>query len=283
MGFQHITMALLKMKIAIQNFLFKLGYNVSRSRAGSAIGRRQLETFFSRFREKYVCVDLLRIGGQGDGGYLVPDCLGDIKYCFSAGVSDIADFEQDLAKRYNITSFMADGSVEAAPVQGDHFKFMKKFIGNGPGQQDYITLSDWIRQTIGHDDSPKILQMDIEGGEFDVLICESIASFSVAVIEFHGLHRMFNPGYLDMISSIFKKIYRDFSICHVHPNNHVGHLGVHESCGIQIPDVIEVSFIRNDLIDRCRRMGQISLPHEFDRKNVSGQDDIVMPDIWWKS
>jgi hypothetical protein len=41
--------------------------------------------------------DLIRIGGTGDGGYLVPDDLEGIEYCFSPGVSTTVDFETHLA------------------------------------------------------------------------------------------------------------------------------------------------------------------------------------------
>ena len=40
---------------------------------------------------------LIRIGGNEDGGYLVPDDLEGIEYCFSPGVSTTVDFETHLA------------------------------------------------------------------------------------------------------------------------------------------------------------------------------------------
>ena len=125
--------------------------------------------------------------------------------------------------------------------------------------------------------------MDIEGGEFDVLICESLASFSIVVIEFHWLKRMFRPDFLDMLPTIFEKIYRDFPICHVHPNNWAGRDGMTTFDGISIPSEIEITLIRNDLISTCHSDQKITLPHELDRKNVPEQEDIVMPDIWWTS
>ena len=55
-------------------------------------------------------IPLIRIGGNADGGYLVPDDLDGIEYCFSPGVNTVADFENDLADR-KIRSFLADLSV----------------------------------------------------------------------------------------------------------------------------------------------------------------------------
>src|SRR5262245_53497979 len=36
---------------------------------------------------------LIRIGEEGDGGYLVPDDLDDVVACFSPGVGAVASFE----------------------------------------------------------------------------------------------------------------------------------------------------------------------------------------------
>jgi hypothetical protein len=49
---------------------------------------------------------LIRIGATADGGYLIPDDLEDIRYCFSPGVAQSSAFEADLASR-GIESFMA--------------------------------------------------------------------------------------------------------------------------------------------------------------------------------
>ena len=46
---------------------------------------------------------------------------------------------------------------------------------------EFIRLNDWLFQSIKNDDSQKILQMDIEGSEFEVLTyesAESLAQFS---------------------------------------------------------------------------------------------------------
>ena len=69
---------------------------------------------------------LIRTGGELDGGYLIPDDMDGVKYCFSPGVSSVADFENDLAKR-GIKSFLADYSVNGPPVENELFDFEKNF------------------------------------------------------------------------------------------------------------------------------------------------------------
>jgi hypothetical protein len=207
--------------------------------------------------------------------------LEEVKYCFSPGVSRTAKFEAELSNSYGIKCFLADASVDSLPVENQMFQFTQKFLGN-ISSENTITLSEWIFQNIGTDNSSKILQMDIEGGEYDVLNYESVdtlASFSVLIIEFNNLDEIFETSFLKMISTIFEKIYRNFKICHVHANNAGGFTEVN---GIGVPRVIEITFMRIDLIDRFLNNAEIMLPHILDEKNESKIPDIVMPEIWWK-
>ena len=84
-----------------------------------------LRRFVSRFRENYRGVELLRVGPKYDGGYLVPDVLTEIDYCFSAGVGHTSDFEKDLYSKYRIRSFMLDASVDFPQLEGGFFEFKK--------------------------------------------------------------------------------------------------------------------------------------------------------------
>lgn len=243
--------------------------------------KSDLEVFLSRFREKYISCELVRVGGEGDGGYLHPNNLEEIVYCFSPGVSCTADFEKELSDKYNIKSFMADASVTEPPILDGNFKFIRKFLGVCTKDQ-FITLSDWISESIGESKANKILQMDIEGSEYDVLMYEDaevLASFSSMIIEFHGLQKLFEKDFLRMFSTIFEKIYKHFSICHVHPNNCCGTATLD---GIGVPRVMEVTFVRNDLLEKVSSTRMTHLPHPLDRKNVERKSDIVMPEIWWK-
>ena len=240
-----------------------------------------IQHFLSRFRENYASVDLTRIGGHGDGGYLLPDNLDEVKYCFSPGVATTANFEQQLSQQYGIKSFMADASVSKSPVSDENFHFIPKFLGSRT-HENMVTLSDWMDSCIGNDQAPKILQMDIEGGEYDVLIYESpetLAKFTTMIIEFHWVDMIFERNFVRMFSSVFEKIFLNFSIAHVHPNNCCG---TAVQNGLEIPRVFEVTFIRNDLLERFRNKSKVKLPHPLDSRNVPSNPDIAMPAVWWK-
>jgi hypothetical protein len=74
-------------------------------------------------------IDLIRIGGSGDGGYLIPDDLEGLEYCFSPGVSTVSDFENHLADLH-ISSYLADYSVPSPPIDRPEFTFDPKFLGS---------------------------------------------------------------------------------------------------------------------------------------------------------
>jgi hypothetical protein len=265
----------IQIKKLIQYLFLKLGFILKKP-----ADCENLELFISNFRNSYVSVDLVRIGGNGDGGYLVPNILNKIKYCYSPGVDTTANFESELSKKFSIVSFMADASVSGPPFLDKNFIFIKKFLGSKT-EDEFITLSDWLLET-GCNEEKKILQMDIEGGEYDVLTYESseaLSKFSMMVIEFHGLQNIFDKDFLKMLNAIFEKIYKNFSICHVHPNNVSG---IASYGGINIPRLIEVTFINKDLLEACQLKSEISLPHKLDMQNSENYKEITMPEIWWK-
>jgi hypothetical protein len=244
------------------------------------VPKNNLEIFFSKFRKKYISCDLIRIGSPGDGGYLMPNILNEVSYCFSPGVDNIADFEKELSEKYNIKSFMADASVKGPPFQNKNFEFIPKFLGTVENNKT-TTLSNWIKKTIGDDKGNKILQMDIEGGEYDVLLYEgpdTLAKFQVMIIEFHDVHKIFHRDFFKIFSNIFDKIYSNFTICHVHPNNCCGKLVIDN---FSIPAVLEMTFIRNDLVTKYKSSNKIVLPHNLDSQNVLKNIDIPLSKNWY--
>jgi len=239
-----------------------------------------LKNFIKRFNQNYINCDLVRIGGGSDGGYLLPNNLDEIKYCFSLGVGGSINFEKELSTLYGIKSFMADGSDDIISFSEKNLFFSKKYISSRTYDNN-ITLSDFIYSSIENSLDNKILQMDIEGSEYEVLSYESsekLSSFTTLIIEFHELHKLFETEFLRTCTSIFEKIYLNFSICHAHPNNCCGIAEIGE---IKVPRVMEVVFIRNDLVSRFKNKKKIVLPHEFDCKNMKHLPDLKMPKEWY--
>jgi len=221
--------------------------------------------------------NLVRIGGDGDGGYLVPDDLDGIQACFSPGVSDIATFEQDLVDR-GIRCFLADHSVDRPPIQHRLIEFEKKFLG--PVDRDeFMTLESWVsRKVAGENDF--ILQMDIEGAEYGVISDTSRATlrrFRILVIEFHGLDALCDKGGFELINLTFAKLLADFEVVHIHPNNCFSAVRCN---GFLIPPLMEFSFLRKDRISTSER--RTDFPHELDRASLMDRPDYALPDCWFR-
>jgi hypothetical protein len=130
--------------------------------------------------------ELVRIGGNNDGGYLIPNDLEGITTCFSPGVDVTASFEKDLLGR-GIKSHLADASVNAPPDGLEVASFEKMFLG-GVADKDHITLEQWTRRSGGYV-GDWILQMDIEGSEYDLLDYIFSNNFQVniryLIVQFH--------------------------------------------------------------------------------------------------
>ncbi len=75
---------------------------------------------------------LVRIGGCRDGAYLLPDDLDGITACFSPGVFNRKDFEDELAHSHSIRSHMCDYSSDPSrfrtPLIEDMQTFDKKWL-----------------------------------------------------------------------------------------------------------------------------------------------------------
>jgi hypothetical protein len=137
--------------------------------------------------------DLIRIGGNRDGAYLVPSDLQGIAKCFSPGVNNYKYFEDELSLVFGIQCYMCDYSSDesnfATPlIKGMQF-FQKKWL-DVDGGRDSISLSEWINGTDAGADEDLMLQIDIEGAEYRNLISAEpglLKRFRIIVIELHTL------------------------------------------------------------------------------------------------
>ena len=230
-------------------------------------------------------VNLIRLGPDGDGGYLIPDDLSGIEYGFSPGVCTESGFEADLAKR-GLKVYLADYSVDSASVNDPNLFFDKKFIGS-LSDREFMTLDEWKNKKIPSYSGDLILQMDIEGAEFEAIMSVSaslLSQFRIMVIEFHFLQELFNRPYFDLSSRVFRKILQNHSVAHIHPNNCCGSVkvpnqwthGNRAGC-LEIPRVSEFTFYRNDRIKKesyCR-----VFPHSLDQDNTS-KPSLALPHCW---
>jgi hypothetical protein len=221
-------------------------------------------------------IELIRLGPNRDGGYLVSDDLAGIEYAFSPGVADESGFEMALAA-LGIRIFLADRSVDGPAQRNEYFDFEKKFVG-ALSNDDYTTLDEWKNRKLPNYRGDLLLQMDIEGAEIEAILSVSpalLAQFRIIVIEFHDLGSLWNRPYFELASRAFRKLLGTHRVVHIHPNNCCGSA---RSRGIEIPRLAEFTFHRRD---RGKERGlRQTYPHPLDRDNVD-RPSLVLPACWY--
>jgi hypothetical protein len=223
--------------------------------------------------------ELIRYGNQGDGGYLIPNDLVGIKACFSPGVHMVSEFEFDCLK-VGMKVYMADKSVEKPNlnIPETDYNFIQKFVGC-TNNLDFITMDSWVESSKLSSESELILQMDIEGSEYNSLINmtdDLLMKFRIIVIEFHSLQDLWQPRFFDIASIAFNKLLQTYTCVHIHPNNEDG---IDTRLGIEIPKTAEFTFLRNDRI--VSKKATVNFPHKLDFDN-SDKKHISLPNNWYK-
>ena len=239
--------------------------------------KEEIQKLIDSLRPVKTKFNMIRVGGDNDGGYLLPNDLSGISVCFSPGVDVTASFEIDLCKR-GISSHLADASVDAPPKNFTPLSFTKKYLG-GYNNDTYMTLTSWMyeqRAFMGD----FILQMDIEGGEYTTLLCtppDVLRKFRIIAVEIHNVQTWFTPLAWPVVTTFFEKLLEDFRVVHNHPNNNCPLIEVD---GILMPTVFELTLLRKDrtiALDYCDEF-----PHPLDQPNVLDKPDRPLPEGWYK-
>lgn len=267
-----------KLKIKIINF-FNLIFNSLKLNLhlDSTVSKKDILDLVSLMKVKNLGYKLIRVGAKNDGGYLVPDILDQIEYCFSPGVGKVYEFEKEIYQK-KIPIFLADGSIEKDNIKIDSFDFVKKNISSFNGQNN-LTLERWINLKLNKKNSNLILQMDIEGSEYEAINATSeeyLNLFKIMIIEFHFLEKIYNRLGYNTVKNCLSKIRESFEVAHIHPNNCLGFFYI---CGEKFPTALEITFLRKDL---CKKINRIKeLPNILDQKNIKDLPDIFLSNKWY--
>jgi hypothetical protein len=262
----------LKMKQGIKDAAFAMGFNLT-----TQLSADEVRTLVRTLRPVDCGIDLIRIGPRGDGGYLIPNDLEGIEYCFSPGVSALADFESHLAT-LGIKSYLADYSVDAPPIHRPELTFDKKFLGANDSET-FFTLESWMNKYLPESSGDLLLQMDIEGFEYEVILStppKILDGFRIMVIEFHFLEKLFDPFTYRLYKACFDKLSTMFHVAHLHPNNCCGSV---RKGDLEIPRAMEFTFYNKRRVSRTEYTQ--ALPHPLDSDNVSHRESLLLPKSWY--
>ena len=214
----------------------------------------------------------VRIGSEGDGGYVVPDLLDALDAVISIGIGNEVSFDAALADR-GVPVFQYDHTVDTPPVPHRHFTFRKIAWG----RQDSLTsrsLDGMLTENNLEASSELLLKFDVEGHEWEALADADEAMFSrfrIITAEFHGFGHLEDPSHFKRVRNILQCITRTHVSTHIHANNCCG---VELVCGVPLARLLEVTFVRRADVTVTPDLDPIPGPLDF--PNVARVDDIVL-------
>jgi len=141
-----------------------------------------------------------------------------------------------------------------------------------------MTLDDWTDSPLPGSNSDLLLQVDVEGYEYETLLSMSsrlLKRLRIVVIEFHRLEQLLSRPFFSLASRAFEKLLESHSCVHAHPNNS---RKIFRRSGVSIPPAVEFTFLRNDRI-RDPRLAAV-FPHALDFDNTSNPH-VALPECWY--
>lgn len=214
---------------------------------------------------------MIRLGNNFDGGYVVCDDMSGITSAISIGIGDNVSFDYEIAE-LGIKVLQFDHTVQYPPVNHPNFIFTKIAWGEASSESE-ISLSKILSHfnLIGHE---LFLKFDVEGAEWNNLpfvTPEILKQCRLIVGEFHSMHMINDINNFIRIMDTFNKLCLNHTLIHIHANNYGN---VHNILGITIPEVIELTFLRNDRDSFEEYTGP--LPCSLDFPNCPSNPDIIL-------
>jgi hypothetical protein len=232
---------------------------------------------------------LIRIGGDQDGAYLIPDDLKGIGACFSPGVNNTKRFEDDLTTNHGIPCHLCDFTSDLEEFETPLIKgmqtFQKKWLDADPGENS-ISLDSWIGEQCSAEEGDLLLQMDIEGAEYkNLLACKqnTLERLRIITIELHKLDMVNDPEKIELeLGPLLRRLDQSHICVHAHPNNCCGEFRM-EGTHLFIPRVIELTFLRRDRLsqEQAGKLYAPLLPHPLDLAcNVIEKPPLLLEGDW---
>lgn len=188
--------------------------------------------------------DMIRVGRDYDGGYIMLDKGLDHVNAYSLGIGDDVSWDLQMAYRGCVV-FQYDHTIERLPIEHENFRWSKIPIGRSEVPSDNIkTIAELIDNNSHGSNNDLILKMDIEGGEWFALEevrSEILVQFSQIVIEFHWLTNLHDVNLLRRFICVLEKLNLTHQVVHVHANNYSSIAYIE---GVIMPDSLEVTYVR---------------------------------------
>lgn len=232
-----------------------------------------------KFMAPVVVPDLIRLGRDHDGGYVISaSSMMCAQGMLSLGVNDDWSFDQHWLKfKPDDRVHAYDGTISPSRMDPALRNQYQAFFGN---DAEHVPVNIASTPGLGQssfDDAmlrmnrdAVFIKMDIEGGEWQLTDCimAHAAQITGLVVEFHNTARL-----RELFCATVKRYQECFHVVHIHPNT---------SCSYAddgFPTVVEFSFVRHDLVHNIQTRSNCHLP-DLDQANVADTDDVA---LFWET
>lgn len=224
-----------------------------------------LQVRLPKIFQPFECNQLIRLGKNNDGGYLVNSHDVDkSQILISMGIGSDWSFEKDFSSLNDCKIVCFDEST-IVPSNDDFFLGNREFISKNI---DLINSNKTISfdEILNCTDKNVFLKCDIEGDEYKLLdkIIECSYKFTSIVIEFHDV---FCEKNFNKITNFIAKI--DQKLVHLHANNCTST----KTENSYLPYAIEMTFTSSK---NLKYNSNLELPNDLDRKNCDWTDYKVI-------
>ena len=248
---------------------------------------------FPKFCKPSATNDLIRLGPDFDGGYVLPRRIVDRSdFLLSMGLSNNWAFEEEFCSKANARVVIFDPSVNLpfwlrdfckSVIAGisnlkmryitnslSYFRYKKFFDGTqnrhlqlaiGNGSNGSVTLANAI--ALGKITKNTFLKIDIEGAEYLIFdeIVQHATSFTGMAMELHHI-----SSHIEEIGHFFGQLSTHWQLVHFHANDYAA------SADGSFSDAIEVTFINRTLLLPGEHLSFKNLPlANLDFPNGSGR------------
>jgi len=193
-------------------------------------------------------LDLVRIGGPHDGGYVMAAPL-IAQGAISIGIGRDVSWDIDVSDS-GVPVAMFDPTIRKPPRPVRGGRFFRKGLGDAHSSQSLRSLTSLVEMSGFSSSSDLLLKIDIEGNEWaalDDVEPNQLRCFTQIVMELHDLSRLGKVVSARPLLAAMEKLTAHHVPVHIHANNY-SRLVRFDS--FFFPDVVEVSLVRRDLYPR---------------------------------
>jgi hypothetical protein len=171
--------------------------------------------------------------------------------------------------------FMFDHTVDGPPVNHPNFHFFRHGAGKENDETAALYTIEHQIGRLGHAGrNDLLLKIDVDGVEYDIfsaMSTDTLLHFRQITMEIHGVLKLGDPAFRAKFVAAFSRINSVFTLFHVHANNY-GDIGFVD--GFIIADVLELSYVRSDLVER--EISQTIYPTVLDFPNWPPRPDYLL-------